>query len=370
MSDVCVIRHQSYTKSQTHFPFRHNMRTLKNYSNSNIDLSFTKLNSVIENNLLNGETYLKAFTRLHKSRAFTGQLKVQGDEKKQTKYLDEFLVYPPYEAISKMTLEEQDAFFQKELKAIQKYFKDIIILSAVVHRDEVFHPIDEDMKALFPDGKITPHMHITTIPIVHDKKSDCKKISISELWKGRNSYRKFQDYMYKSVGKEYGFDRGETHDFGEATKHLEVEAFKLQEASKSLAKLESAIIEKEQEISERAKILEPEEHISILNLKKVVEQEIKRVNPDSEYLLIRGSRPLSTVTFNRRIKKCCLELGIEYRSSHKVRFSTSSILHKNGTTNTELQEQLGHTTLTMTNRYLKNITPRSETYAKINRILD
>ena len=90
-------------------------------------------------------------------------MKVQGDEKKQTKYLDEFLVYPPFEAFNNMTLTEQDAFFQKELKAIQKYFPDIIILSAVVHRDEVFHPIDEDMRALFPEGKITPHMHITTV---------------------------------------------------------------------------------------------------------------------------------------------------------------------------------------------------------------
>ncbi|MDF2803842.1 MAG: mobilization protein [Anaerocolumna sp.] len=273
MSNVCVIRHQSYIKSKAHLPFRHNMRTLKNYSNSNIDLSLTKSNSVIENNLLKGETYLKAFNRLYESGAFTGQLKVQGDENKQTKYMDEFLVYPPSEAINKMTLTEQDAFFQKELKAIENYFPDIKVLSAVVHRDEVFHPIDEDMKTLFPEGKITPHMHITTIPIVHDKKSDCKKISISELWNGRTSYRKFQDYMYNSVGKEYGFDRGETHDFGEATKHLEVESFKLQEASKSLAKLESAIIEKEQEISERAKVLEPEEHITILNVKKVAGQQ-------------------------------------------------------------------------------------------------
>ncbi len=27
---------------------------------------------------------------------------------------------------------------------------------------------------------------------------------------------KFQDYMHKTVGKEYGFDRGELHDYGEA----------------------------------------------------------------------------------------------------------------------------------------------------------
>jgi len=103
---------------------------------------------------------------------------------------------------------------------------------------------------------------------------------------------------------------------------------------------------------------------------KQILKEVKRLNPDSEYLFIKNSRPIATVTFNRRIKKCCMELGMEYRSSHKIQFSTASILHKNGTTDTELQEQLGHTTLTMTNGYLKNITPRSETYNKINRILD
>lgn len=394
MSDVCVIRHQSYTKSQTHFPFRHNMRTLKNYSNSNIDLSFTKLNSAIENNLLNGETYLKAFTRLHKSRAFTGQLKVQGDEKKQTKYLDEFLVYPPYEAISKMTLEEQDAFFQKELKAIQKYFKDIIILSAVVHRDEVFHPIDEDMKALFPDGKITPHMHITTIPIVHDKKSDCKKISISELWKGRNSYRKFQVICINPLVKSTALTEEKPMILGKQQSIWKLKHLSCRKHPRHLAKLESAIIEKEQEISERAKILEPEEHISIMNEKneiipyckghaeagmrylpltdacKRILSEIKRIIPDSEYLFIQDSKPLVTVTFNRRIKKCCKELGIDYRSSHKIRFSTASIMHKRGADNTELQELLGHTDLNMTNKYLKNITPRSETCKKANQFLD
>lgn len=111
-------------------------------------------------------------------------------------------------------------------------------------------------------------------------------------------------------------------------------------------------------------------YLPLTNACKRILEEIRRVNPDSEYLFIKDSRPLSTVTFNRRIKRCCKELGIEYRSSHKVRFSTASILHKNGTTTTELQEMLGHTTLTMTNGYLKNITPRSETYDKTNQILD
>lgn len=103
--------------------------------------------------------------------------------------------------------------------------------------------------------------------------------------------------------------------------------------------------------------------------KKILE-EVKLLNPDSEYLFIKDGHPLTTSTFNRRIKKCCKELGIEYRSSQKVRFSTASILHKNGTSDTELQAMLGHTTLTMTNHYLRNVTPSEETYKKLNSILD
>jgi integrase len=103
---------------------------------------------------------------------------------------------------------------------------------------------------------------------------------------------------------------------------------------------------------------------------KRILSEIKRINPDSEYLFIQDSRPMVTVTFNRRIKKCCKELGIDYRSSHKIRFSTASIMHKRGADNTELQELLGHTDLNMTNKYLKNITPRSETCKKANQFLD
>ena len=111
-------------------------------------------------------------------------------------------------------------------------------------------------------------------------------------------------------------------------------------------------------------------YLPLTNACKRILNQIKCVNPDSEFLFIKDSKSLATVTFNRRIKICCKELGIEYRSSHKVRFSTASILHKNGATTTELQEMLGHTTLTMTYGYLKNITPRSETYDKTNQILD
>lgn len=102
--------------------------------------------------------------------------------------------------------------------------------------------------------------------------------------------------------------------------------------------------------------------------REILEQ-IHHQNPDSEYIFIRDGQPLATVTFNRRLKKCCEELGIEYRSSHKLRFSTASIMYKNGMEDTELQKLLGHTSLNMTRHYLRNITSQEETAIKMEAIL-
>lgn len=101
---------------------------------------------------------------------------------------------------------------------------------------------------------------------------------------------------------------------------------------------------------------------------KAILEKIRQKNPDSEYIFIRDGQPLATVTFNRHLKKCCKELGIEYRSSHKIRFSTASIMYDNGAKVTELNQLLGHTTLQMTNHYLRNITPADETAEKMRTI--
>ncbi len=70
MANVCIMRHESYLKSDAHRPYCNNMGKAKNYSNDNIDLSHTKFNSVIVDNLHQGETYLKAFSRLYKKWSF------------------------------------------------------------------------------------------------------------------------------------------------------------------------------------------------------------------------------------------------------------------------------------------------------------
>lgn len=88
---------------------------------------------------------------------------------------------------------------------------------------------------------------------------------------------------------------------------------------------------------------------------------IKELNPDGEYILMQDGKQLYTDTFNKYLKKYCNEIGIEPRSSHKIRFTTASILYSQGLPLTNLQALLGHTTPAMTLHYIKQVTPSNMT---------
>ena len=52
--------------------------------------------------------------------------------------------------------------------------------------------------------------------------------------------------------------------------------------------------------------------------------------------------------FNYRLKKACESVGIEYRSSHKIRKTYSSTLMENGVDERIITNQMGHTNISMT----------------------
>ena len=83
---------------------------------------------------------------------------------------------------------------------------------------------------------------------------------------------------------------------------------------------------------------------------------MKQLNPDGKYLFMFQGRTLVTETFNRRLEKYCKAIGIEYRSSHKIRFTSASICHQSGMDDTHIQILLGHSTLRMTQHYLRPVT--------------
>lgn len=100
---------------------------------------------------------------------------------------------------------------------------------------------------------------------------------------------------------------------------------------------------------------------------------IRKISPDSQFMFLLDPvqhKFLTTSTFNKHLRRCCAALNIKYRSSHKIRFSTASILHVNGVTVPELQLLLGHASPSMTHHYLKNVKSRGVTREKVIDILD
>lgn len=89
----------------------------------------------------------------------------------------------------------------------------------------------------------------------------------------------------------------------------------------------------------------PQEGVSVL-------RKMKELNPDGEFLFMHEGIPLTTDSFNRRLKKYCTEIDIPYLSSHKIRFTGASMLYDAGVKPIDIQPLLGHSTLAMTQHYI------------------
>lgn len=97
---------------------------------------------------------------------------------------------------------------------------------------------------------------------------------------------------------------------------------------------------------------------------------IKKANPDSEYLFInKDGEILYQDTFNERLKDFCKDAGIEYFSSHKIRFCVASYLYCEGVPVHQLQRLLGHTTVKMTLHYLRNVKKNETIQEDMEKIL-
>ena len=77
-------------------------------------------------------------------------------------------------------------------------------------------------------------------------------------------------------------------------------------------------------------------------------------NPNCDLLFSYNGNALCTCTYNRRLKKICKELDIEYHPSHQIRFSCAGTLLDTGIPLEKIQTFLGHTTSSMTLYYLKS----------------
>lgn len=93
---------------------------------------------------------------------------------------------------------------------------------------------------------------------------------------------------------------------------------------------------------------------------KVILEKVRELNPDSEYIFLQpNGRQINTKTYNTHLKGFCEKAGVEYHSSHKIRFTSASLLY-DGTNLATLSQLLGHTTTQMTLHYFRNILGKEE----------
>ena len=181
-----IIRNEKYTKDEMVQLAPHNERMKKQYSNKNIDLSRTSQNYHLKRPIEN--TYLKEYKRLVSENGLN-----QGQVHSNSIFACEMILTSDSAFFEQIGVKETKRYFDECYNFISSYnnLGKENILSAVVHLDEE-----------------TPHMHLVYIPVINskDKKGNTiRKISASEFWKGKGSYKKLQDSFYKYI-TERGFD--------------------------------------------------------------------------------------------------------------------------------------------------------------------
>ncbi len=80
--------------------------------------------------------------------------------------------------------------------------------------------------------------------------------------------------------------------------------------------------------------------------------ELKTINGNKEFILQNASlKPISTNQFDEHLKKYCQEAGIQYHSSHKIRFYACSNMYENEVDERTIQYNMGHEEISTTRHY-------------------
>lgn len=96
-----------------------------------------------------------------------------------------------------------------------------------------------------------------------------------------------------------------------------------------------------------------------------VYEELKKINPDSEFVFARNGKRMTTNTIRRRMERVCQKLHIYPKSPHKARKTYGSILIDSGLDNRIIIGQMGHTDISCTETHYHRNRKTMETKAGI-----
>ena len=279
-----IIRNSKYTMDKLNIIFRHNERKNSAYSNKEIDRDKSYKNYSIKKCF---KPYTKMFNEMKK------QYNLKGQIKKNSNIVCEYIITSDKEFFEEIGEEETKRYFETAYKFVANYknLGEQYIVSAKVHLDET-----------------TPHLHLVFLPVVHtlDKKSGkmIDKLSCSEFWKGKNSYKVLQDNFYKYMTRAgFELERGET----EKNKHIPIEQLK-QVTNYEMQEFEKQSIKYEKEL----------ETDNIEELKKEYKRVIRKFNTlANQYTKVKVINE-NTLERVERIERDYAELEEDYYKIEKI----------------------------------------------------
>lgn len=101
----------------------------------------------------------------------------------------------------------------------------------------------------------------------------------------------------------------------------------------------------------------------------ILEKVIAR-NPTGEFLFMNKGKPINGSTFNDHLKRICNELGIKYRSSHQIRFTTATMFYEAGIPVNQISTLLGHSDTRTTFGYIRKQRPDDASKELMKNVLD
>lgn len=91
---------------------------------------------------------------------------------------------------------------------------------------------------------------------------------------------------------------------------------------------------------------------------------------NTEYVFMNKGKRMITNTVRNRLRKICKELGIKYKSPHKIRKTVASIMLENNVDESMIKSELGHTMISTTkNYYSKCRKTDSEIVDELSRVM-
>lgn len=109
--------------------------------------------------------------------------------------------------------------------------------------------------------------------------------------------------------------------------------------------------------------------LGMTNEAKRILESAKEINPCGEFVFMPFGRLMQTSTFNKYLKQYCENANVPYLSSHKIRFTSCSMMYRSTNDLAEVSTIMGHSQTATTLHYLHNVVNPAKVLADMENAL-